>query len=61
MQPMLAISGFHANDSSPSPKLDTSPDTSQPDCASWILEAATSYTFFKEPEKKLKLFSDVFQ
>lgn len=37
---MLAISGFHATDSSPSPKLDMFLGTDPVDCASLIQEAA---------------------
>ena len=57
MQQMLAIAGFHADDSSPSPKLDMFPYTSQPDFASWIQEAATLHTCqkcFNGQSKKLE-------
>lgn len=37
---MLAISGFHVNDSSPSPELDKSPGISLLGYASWNQAAA---------------------
>jgi hypothetical protein len=57
MKRMLAIAGFHADDSSPSPKLDMFLDTSQPDFASWIQEAATLHTcqkYFNRQSRELE-------